>query len=89
VLQRVFASTVTAHVRRIYATINASAKPTTKPNKIPSGTELTLRAKTPAATPAMSPFIVEPTMIPAICGRVAGVNLVSGGAVLGGGDVGE
>src|SRR5713226_9995641 len=41
---------------------------------MPSGTEFTLRAKMPAATPAIKPLIVEPKMIPANCARTAGVN---------------
>src|SRR6266705_5346960 len=41
---------------------------------MPSGTEFTLRAKMPAATPAINPLIVEPKMIAANCARTAGVN---------------
>src|SRR5713226_9719491 len=41
---------------------------------MPSGTEFTLRAKMPAATPAINPLIVEPKMIPTNCARTAGVN---------------
>src|SRR6266481_6047010 len=41
---------------------------------MPRGTEFTLRAKMPAATPAINPLIVDPKMIPANCARTAGVN---------------
>src|SRR5882672_7478378 len=58
----------------MYATRNARTKPTAKPNKIPSGTEFTFRAKMPAAIPAINPFTVEPITIPTICARTAGVN---------------
>src|SRR6266481_848381 len=58
----------------MYATRNARTKPTARPNKIPSGTEFTFRAKMPAATPAIRPFTVEPITMPTICARTAGVN---------------
>src|SRR5215467_991859 len=58
----------------MYATMNARRAPTPSPNKIPSGTEFTLRAKNPAAIPAINPLTVEPTMIPANCARTDGVN---------------
>src|SRR2546430_640647 len=54
--------------------MNASTNPTARPNRMPSGTEFTLRAKMPAATPAIKPLIVEPKMIPTNCSRTAGVN---------------
>src|SRR5881396_448683 len=54
--------------------MNASTNPTARPNRMPSGTEFTLRAKMPAATPAIKPLIVEPKMIPTNCARTAGVN---------------
>src|SRR5437879_5963530 len=41
---------------------------------MPRGTEFTLRAKMPAATPAIRPLTVEPMMMPAIWLRTAGVN---------------
>src|SRR4029077_19283272 len=41
---------------------------------MPSGTEFTLRAKMPAATPAINPLSVEPKMIPTNWARTAGVN---------------
>src|ERR1700730_17008919 len=41
---------------------------------MPSGTEFTLRAKMPAATPAINPLSVEPKMIPTSWARTAGVN---------------
>jgi len=40
----------------------------------PSAKEFTLRAKNPINTPAMSPLIIEPTMIPISWARTAGVN---------------
>src|SRR5437867_13060519 len=48
--------------------------PIASPKRMPSGTEFTLRAKIPAATPAINPLIVDPTMIPTIMVRTAGVN---------------
>src|SRR5207245_6823120 len=54
--------------------MNASTNPTARPNRMPRGTEFTLRAKMPAATPAINPLIVEPKMIPTNCARTAGVN---------------
>src|SRR6267143_435168 len=58
----------------MYATRKASTKPTATPNRIPKGTEFTFRAKMPAATPAMSPLTVDPTIMPASWTRTAGVN---------------
>src|SRR5271168_2993447 len=56
------------------AMMKANTNPTASPKRIPSGTEFTLRAKIPAATPAMRPLIVEPITIITIPERTAGVN---------------
>lgn len=47
----------------MYATMNASTNPTASPNKIPRGTEFTLRAKIPAAIPAIKPLMVDPVAV--------------------------
>src|SRR5882724_11062101 len=58
----------------IAAIANASKAPINNPNKIPNGTDFTLRAKSPISTPPTSPLNEDPKIIVIISGRTSGVN---------------
>src|ERR1051325_6344902 len=58
----------------IAAIANAKSAPINKPNKIPRGTDFTLRAKSPINTPPTRPLNDEPRIIVIISGRTSGVS---------------